>query len=171
MPPGQGRKPLRLGVIFCDEPSGHTSPARGARILSNYTKYVFCEIIKTNLSKWVRMLAVPSELISNFNLTISDRAHRQPVADIQLIFIGFRYCVLVGDILMTCPSRRFTNGKYSASGSQMRISSFVFRNTPRIERFAEKLFPLTGVPKIMPFGVFSLLRSARIILPETALTP
>ena len=72
---------------------------------------------------------------------------------------------------MTCPSRRFTSGKYSASGSQIRISSFVFRNTPTMERFAEKLLPLPGVPKIMPLGVFSFLRSARIMLPEVALSP
>ena len=47
----------------------------------------------------------------------------------------------------------------------------VFRNTPTMERFAEKLLPLPGVPKIMPLGVFSFLRSARIMLPEVALSP
>ena len=40
-----------------------------------------------------------------------------------------------------------------------------------MERFAEKLLPLPGVPKIMPLGVFSFLRSARIMLLEVALSP
>ena len=44
-------------------------------------------------------------------------------------------------------------------------------DTPTMERFAEKLLPLPGVPKIMPLGVFSFLRSARIMLPEVALSP
>ena len=58
---------------------------------------------------------------------------------------------------MTCPPRRRTRGKYSASGSQMMMSSFVTRNTLRISRFAEKLLPLPGVPRIRPLGGLELL--------------
>ena len=85
--------------------------------------------------------------------------------------MGFTYWLLVGDILMTWPPRRCTTGKYSASGSQMMISSFVTRNTLRISLFAEKLLPLPGVPRIRPLGVFNCFRSARIMLPDVALRP
>ena len=40
-----------------------------------------------------------------------------------------------------------------------------------MERFAEKLLPLPGVPKIMPLGVFSFLRSAMMTLWESAFMP
>ena len=53
----------------------------------------------------------------------------------------------------------------------MIMSSFVTRNTLRISRFAEKLLPLPGVPRIRPLGVFSCFLSARIILPEVAFRP
>ena len=53
----------------------------------------------------------------------------------------------------------------------MIISSFVIRKQLKISRFALKLLPLPGVPKITPFGVRSLLRSAMIMLLLSAFNP
>ena len=66
----------------------------------------------------------------------------------------------VGDKRITCPLRRCTREKYSASGSQMIKSSSVMRNAFVISRLAAKDFPLPGVPKISPLGVFKLLAVA-----------
>ena len=74
---------------------------------------------------------------------------------------------------MTCPClpRRSTSAPYSASGSQIRMSSFVVRNTLMISRLAEKDFPLPGVPRISPLGFFSSLRSTMIRLLLRAFRP
>ena len=57
------------------------------------------------------------------------------------------------------------------TGSQMIISSFVIRKQLKISRFALKLLPLPGVPKITPFGVRSLFLSAIIMLLLSAFNP
>ena len=48
-------------------------------------------------------------------------------------------------------------GKYSPSGSQIIISSFVTIKTLVISRFAAKDLPAPGVPTIKPFGFFIIL--------------
>jgi len=53
----------------------------------------------------------------------------------------------------------------------MIISSAVMRKALVISRFAEKLLPLPGVPRIRPFGFFSRFLSHRIILLERAFKP
>ena len=77
----------------------------------------------------------------------------------------------MGEIFTTCPCRCSTSGPYSASGSQMMISSFVTRNTLAISRLAEKDLPLPGVPKISPFGFLSSLRSTMMRLFDSAFSP
>ena len=49
----------------------------------------------------------------------------------------------------------------------------VLRHKEHVEdsHFAEKLLPLSGVPRIRPLGVLSCLRSARIMLPKVVLGP
>ena len=69
--------------------------------------------------------------------------------------MGLINWVLLGLILMTCPFSRFTSGEYSPSGSLIIISSSVTRNALAISRFAEKLLPEPGVPRISPLGFFS----------------
>ena len=64
-----------------------------------------------------------------------------------------------------------TRGKYSASGSQTMMSSSVMRKALVISRFAEKLLPEPGVPRIRPFGFLSCLRSTMIMLLESAFSP
>ena len=56
---------------------------------------------------------------------------------------------------MTCPLNARTNGKYSPSGSQIIMSSFVTIKTFVISRFAANDLPAPGVPTISPFGFFS----------------
>ena len=77
----------------------------------------------------------------------------------------------VGDILMTCPWSRCTSGAYSASGSQMMMSSCVTKKALEISLLAEKLLPLPGVPRIKPLGFFSSFRSTMIRLLLRALMP
>ena len=72
---------------------------------------------------------------------------------VVFISIGLMCCGDVGDNLMTCPPKRFTNGKYSASGSDMIMSSSVIRKTLIISRFALNDLPEPGVPKKSPLGL------------------
>ena len=72
---------------------------------------------------------------------------------------------------MTCPSKRWTSAVYSASGSQMMISSSVTRKALAISRLAENDLPEPGVPRISPFGFFKALRSTMIRLLESAFSP
>ena len=60
---------------------------------------------------------------------------------------------------------------YSASGSQMMMSSSVTRNTLAISRFAAKLLPLPGVPRMRPLGFLRRLRSTMMRLFERAFSP
>ena len=85
--------------------------------------------------------------------------------------IGLMYWLLVGEILITCPFNRSTSGAYSASGSQMMMSSSVTRKALAISRFALNDLPDPGVPRISPFGFFSIFRSTMIRLLESALRP
>lgn len=68
--------------------------------------------------------------------------------------IGLIYWLDVGESLITWPPSRFTRGKYSDSGSDMMMSSFVKRNTLTISRFAENDLPEPGVPRYRPFALF-----------------
>ena len=85
--------------------------------------------------------------------------------------IGLIYCVLDGEILMTCPFSRITRAVYSASGSQMMMSSLDTRNALAISRLAEKDLPLPGVPRISPLGFLSAFRSTMIRLLDNAFSP
>lgn len=89
----------------------------------------------------------------------------------KLISIGLIYCSELLAIRINCPCRCCTNGKYSPSGSQMIMSSVVFRKLSKISLFTLKDLPEPGVPKISPFGFLSLLLFAIIMLPETVFRP
>ena len=53
----------------------------------------------------------------------------------------------------------------------MIMSSVVFRKLSKISLFTLNDLPEPGVPKISPFGFFSLLLFAMIMLPETVFKP
>ncbi len=72
-----------------------------------------------------------------------------------------------GPMWITCPCRRSTSGAYSASGSQMIISSSVTRKALAISRFARN-FCRAGSAQNQPFGFFSFLRSTMIRLLDRA---
>ena len=72
---------------------------------------------------------------------------------------------------ITCPCRRSTSGAYSASGSQMMMSSCVTKKALEISRLALKDLPLPGVPRIRPLGFFKSFRSTIIKLLLRALMP
>ena len=85
--------------------------------------------------------------------------------------IGFRYSLELVESLTTCPFSASTSAKYSPSGSQIIMSSFVERKQDKISRLAEKDLPLPGVPRITPFGVLRRFLSAMIMLLERAFRP
>ena len=58
-----------------------------------------------------------------------------------------------------------------ASKKKGRLSSVVVKNTFVISRFALNDLPEPGVPRISPFGFLSCLRSAIIMLLDTAFRP
>jgi len=58
----------------------------------------------------------------------------------------------ITDSLMTWPPSLFTSGKYSASGSDMMMSSLVSRDTLTISRFALNGLPKPGVPSKRSLG-------------------
>ena len=64
-----------------------------------------------------------------------------------------------------------TSGAYSASGSQMMMSSSVTRKALVISLLALKDFPEPGVPRISPFGFLSSFLSTMIRLLERAFSP
>lgn len=69
--------------------------------------------------------------------------------------MGLMWCLEVGEIFITCPPSWETRAAYSASGSQIMMSSFVTRKALVISRLAEKDLPEPGVPRIRPLGFLS----------------
>ena len=74
-------------------------------------------------------------------------------------------------MLITWPPKASTNGLYSASGSQIRISSWLLKNVSVISLLALNDFPEPGTPKISPFGFCNAFLLASIILLLMALSP
>ena len=72
----------------------------------------------------------------------------------KLMSIGLIKSSLFEEIFTSCPCKCCTKGKYSPSGSQMIMSSVVFKKLSRISRFTENDLPEPGVPRIKPLGFF-----------------